>query len=94
MATRALFLTLTFAIWLGIYALRTYVPSAVWNLADEIPLALKPMLAVGTQAFGLAGAFWIVRRRRRVLPVIAYSFAAITVFRQVFLTSEIGRAHV
>ena len=88
MATRALFLTLTFAIWLGTYALRTYVPSAVWNLADEIPLALKPLLAVGTQAFGLAGAFWIVRRRRRVLPAIAYGFAAISVLRQVFLTSD------
>lgn len=83
-----LFLTLTLGFWLGIYALRSYVPAAVWNLADELPLGLKPVLAVATHALGVLGLLLIVKWRRRTLNPLALAFCAVMFARQAFVASD------
>jgi endonuclease/exonuclease/phosphatase family metal-dependent hydrolase len=86
--SRPLFLSFTLTLWLGIYALRTCVPSAVWNLADELPLHLKPMLAVGTHVLGMVGVLFVYRKRRRALLPVTLLFAATTVLRQLLITVD------
>jgi endonuclease/exonuclease/phosphatase family metal-dependent hydrolase len=86
--SRPVFLCLTLTLWLGIYALRTFVPAAVWNLADELPLNLKPLLAVATHTLGMLGVIFVFRRRRASLIPIALSFAAVTVLRQLLITVD------
>ena len=83
-----LFTSLTLGFWLGIYALRSYVPAAVWNLADELPLSLKPVLAVATHAVGLAGVFLVMKWRRRTLVPLVLAFAAVTFARQALAASD------
>ena len=83
-----MFWVLTLSLWLGIYALRTYVPSAVWNMADELPLSYKPMFAVGTHVVGLLGFIVVRFLRRRSLDTLVISFALITVARQIFIAND------
>ena len=52
-----LFLHAAFGVWVGIHAFRTFVPTAVWNLADGLPLYLKGGIAIGVQLLGIASAF-------------------------------------
>jgi endonuclease/exonuclease/phosphatase family metal-dependent hydrolase len=85
---RALFVSLTLGLWLGIYAFRSFVPAAVWNLGDALPLALKPVLAVGTQLLGVSGLIVVIKWRRRALLPLAIAFAAATVARQLLLSSD------
>lgn len=88
MSSRLLYSSLTLTLWLGIYALRTYVPSAVWNLADELPLSQKPLLAVGTHVLGMLGVLIVFKQRRRALFPITYLFAAVTILRQIFIAND------
>ncbi|HET9439953.1 MAG TPA: hypothetical protein VFO52_07265, partial [Longimicrobiales bacterium] len=74
-----IFLSLTLVFWLGLYALRSYVPAAVWNLADELPLSMKPILAIVTNLVGIAGVFFFIRARRRALVPLTFAFALLTV---------------
>ncbi|HEY0304420.1 MAG TPA: endonuclease/exonuclease/phosphatase family protein [Longimicrobiales bacterium] len=83
-----LFPTLVLAIWLGTYAFRSYVPSAVWNLSDELPFHLKGLFAVATHMIGLAGAVIVLKWRRRTLQPLAIAFAAATVARQAFAAND------
>ena len=76
------------AFWLGLYAFRAYVPAAVWNLSDELPLHLKPVFAVATHLIGLAGIAIVLKWRRRTLVPLTFAFAAVTVARQAFITAD------
>lgn len=71
--------------WLGIYALRTYIPSSVWNLADELPLDVKPVFAVAGQLLGLLGVLVIPLLRTRALNILACSFGIISIARHLFI---------
>ncbi|HEY0673679.1 MAG TPA: endonuclease/exonuclease/phosphatase family protein [Longimicrobiales bacterium] len=83
-----IFLSLTLTFWLGLYALRSYVPAAVWNLADELPLSTKPILAIVTNLIGIAGLFFFIKARRRALVPLAFAFALLTVSRQIFNSTD------
>ena len=83
-----MFFILTLAIWLGFYALRTYVPSAVWNMADELPLSYKPMFAVGAHIIGMLGFIVVRFLRRRALDTLVITFGIVTVARQVFIAND------
>jgi endonuclease/exonuclease/phosphatase family metal-dependent hydrolase len=83
-----LFISLTLGFWLGIHALRSYVPAAVWNLADELPLSLKPVLAVGTHALGLVGVLLVLKWRRRTLHPLVLAFAGASLARQMLTASD------
>ena len=83
-----LFSSLTLGFWLGTYALRSYVPAAVWNLADELPLSLKPVLAVSTHLIAMFGIVIVLKWRRRTLTPLALAFAAVTFLRQVFIAFD------
>lgn len=85
-------LHLILGFWLGIYACRTYVPAAVWNLSDALPLYLKGALAIGVHWLGVAGGAMPFMRRRRSAYAIAMSLAVVTVFRQVLLGSDVAGA--
>lgn len=87
MQTR-LFSILVVAIWLGIYALRSYLAAAVWNLSDELPLPLKPVFAVATHLVGLIGVTVVLKWRRRALLPLAVTFATVTAGRQMFVASD------
>ena len=84
-----LFVSLTLGFWLGIHALRSYVPAAVWNLADELPLSLKPALAVGTHALGVVGVLVVLKWRRRTLQPLVIAFAGASCARQLFTASDL-----
>ena len=83
-----MFIAITLALWLGIYALRSYVPSAVWNMADELPLAYKPMFAVGTHLIGMLGFLAVKYLRERALNTLVIAFAVVCVARQVFIAND------
>ena len=83
-----MFIALTLALWLGLYALRTYVPSAVWNLADELPLGYKPIFAVATHVLGLLGIIVVRRLQQRALTVLVVALAIVTVARQTFIAVD------
>ncbi len=88
MSSARLLTSLTLGIWLGLYALRSYIPSAVWNLSDELPLDFKPLLALGTEIVAVLGALAVIKWRRRTLRPLAVTFGAVTVARQIFITSD------
>ncbi len=83
-----IFLALTLLFWLGLYALRTYIPAAVWNLSDELPLNMKPMLPLAVNVVAVGGVFFFRNAQRRALLVLAIVFAALTVARQAFNTVD------
>ena len=83
-----MFKTLTLAIWLGIYALRSYVPSAVWNMADELPLSYKALFAVGTHLIGILGVLVIRYSKTRLLNPLACAFGIVMVARQIFIADD------
>ncbi len=77
-------MALTLLFWLGLYALRTYIPAAVWNLSDELPLSLKPVLALAVNVVAVGGVIFFRNARRRTMVFLAFAFAALTVTRQAF----------
>ena len=83
-----LFASLTLGVWLGLYTLRSYIPSAVWNLSDELPLQMKAVLALGIEAIAVVGVLLVIKGRRRTLRPLAIAFAAVAVARQIFITSD------
>jgi endonuclease/exonuclease/phosphatase family metal-dependent hydrolase len=85
-------LNATLGIWLGIYAFRTFVPTAVWNLSDALPLNAKGAIAVSVHALGLLAFLPFARRARAVAP-FTLALAAIGISRQIFLGNDyIGSA--
>jgi endonuclease/exonuclease/phosphatase family metal-dependent hydrolase len=76
-------------IWLGIYAFRTFVPTAVWNLSDALPLNAKGAIAVSVHALGLLAFLPFAARVRAAAP-LALAVAIIGIGRQLFL----GHDHV
>ncbi len=81
------------AIWLGVHALRSYTAMSVWNLADEIPLQLKPVPPLLVHAIGLLG--WPARRvlgGSRPLIRFGIAFALATALRQ--LLGDFDRAAI
>lgn len=88
-ATTAEFLHLTIGIWLGIYAFRAFVPVAVWNLSDTLPLALKGALAIAVQTAAVAGAFLPVTRPPRALNRLIWALAASSAGRQLFIADDV-----
>ena len=85
---RSPFTVLVLALWLGLYAFRAFVPAAVWNLSDELPLSLKPLFAIGTHLVGLVGVLIVIRWRQRTLVPLAFAVAAVTVARQAFVAVD------
>lgn len=81
-------LNATLGIWLGIYAFRTFVPAAVWNLSDALPLSAKGAIAVGVHAVGLAAFLPFTRRFSAVAP-FALAVAGIGILRQIFLGNDL-----
>lgn len=88
-ADALLLLNATFGIWLGIYAFRTYVPTAVWNLSDALPIYLKGALAIGVHLLGVAGCVLPFTRRPRSVTYLALVVAAAGVWRQIFLGNDV-----
>lgn len=84
------FLHTLLGIWLGVYACRTYVPAAVWNISDALPLYLKGGLAIGVQLLGVIIGVLPFMRRRRAAYLAAIILAAITILRQIFLGSDVA----
>ena len=70
------------------YAFRSFVPSAVWNLSDELPLHLKPVFAIGAHVAGIIGVAIVLRWRRRALLPLAIAFGVVTIARQLTLGSD------
>jgi len=69
------------------------VPTAVWNLSDTLPLALKGALAIGVHLLGVAGCLMPFARRARAVATLAVVVAIVGVLRQVFIGSDaIGSA--
>ncbi|HUP88131.1 MAG TPA: endonuclease/exonuclease/phosphatase family protein [Longimicrobiales bacterium] len=85
-------LHLILGFWLGIYACRTYVPAAVWNLSDAAPLYLKGGIAIGIHLVGVVGGAMPFMRRRRSAHAVAIAFAVVTVLRQVLLGTDVPGA--
>ena len=83
------FLHFTLGIWLGIYAFRAFVPTAVWNLSDALPLALKGALAIGVHAIGIAGCILPLSKRRNSVVWLAVAVAVLGTLRQIFMGGDI-----
>lgn len=84
------FLHATLGVWLGIYAFRTYVPTAVWNLSDALPLYAKGGIAIGVHLLGIAGCVLPFTRNGRHLIRLAVALAVVSVLRQVFIASDVA----
>lgn len=91
-STRAdarLLLNATFGIWVGIYAFRTYVPTAVWNLSDALPLYMKGVIAIGVHLLGVAGCIMPITRRPRSAAYLGIAVAIGGILRQIFLGDDV-----
>ena len=87
-----MFLHLLLGFWLGIYAARTYVPAAVWNVSDALPLYLKGAIAVGMHLTGVFAGLILLRRRRNADIALPIALAIITVARQFLLGTDMPGA--
>lgn len=88
-ADALLLLHATLGIWVGIYAFRTYVPTAVWNLSDALPLYMKGVLAAGVHLIGVAGCLMPFTKRPRAAAALALAVAGAGLLRQIFLGNDI-----
>jgi len=84
------FLHAALGVWLGIYAFRTFVPAAVWNLSDALPLYAKGAIAIGVHLAGVLGCLLPFTRKPRSAIALAIALAITSVLRQVFLGSDVA----
>src|SRR5512141_1099656 len=83
------FLYATLGLWLGIYSFRTFVPTAVWNLSDALPLYAKGAIAIGVNLAGMVGCVLPLIRKPHNEFRLAVAVALLTVARQVWLGSDV-----
>lgn len=83
-----IYLALTLLFWLGLYALRSYIPAAVWNISDELPLSMKPVLALAVNVVAVGGIVLFRSARRGALVSLAIACAVLTVARHAFNTVD------
>ena len=87
-AEALMFLNAALGVWIGIHAFRSFVPTAVWNLSDALPLYAKGMLAVGVHLAGVLGCLLSWTRRPRSAFLLAAAVAITSVLRQALVGSD------